>query len=247
MIRPGRVVVAGLVLAAAACTRVPTIELQAEPLEDDATPTASPTPTTSPTPTSSPTPTPTPTTAGPREPTDTDRARFVAEHQEASAVELDHVAVDLDGDDQQELLFHGVRDGRTLVEIAWWSGTAYEIGFTGQGGTAEQVDRVRPADVNADGFVEVVTFQSGSDAAASSTVWQVRGPSDVVDLVADGGCHDGSSTYGVIGVEWRDEDGDGVDEIVATCDDSPLPRSSWTSDTYTWRDGAYRHVPEVVP
>ncbi len=78
-------------------------------------------------------------------------------------------------------------------------------------------------------------------------MWAVGGREEVVELTAVGGCHDGSHTYGTVGATLEDRDADGAQEIYATCDDSPLPVSDWSTDRYVWSGGAYRHAPEIVP
>lgn len=198
-------------------------------LEDTASPTPSATP--SPLPSASP---------EAREATDTDRARFVDAYRPEGATDLEHVAVDLDADGTEELVFTYVSaNDTTRVDVAWWDGTAYAIEYRAEGGPAQRVDRVRIADVNGDGVTEVATFQS-QGSGESMTLWQVSGERSLAALRARGGCYDGQNTYGRVGVELDDRDGDGRDEIRATCDDSPLPVAAWHTEVYVWEDGAYR-------
>ena len=220
---------------------VPTIQLEAQP---SVSPSASPSPTTSPTPpetTTSETPSPTPTETTPRPATDTARARFVAAYQPDGASHMQHVATDLDGDGTEELLFAYVRGGQVAhVDVAWWTGTEYEVRFAADGGTATRIGGLRADDLNDDGLVEVVTMQAGPDARSSLSVWRVGGNQQVAGLPAAGGCADGSNTYGVTGAELDDRDADGAEEIYATCADGSV-------DRYAWEAGAYRHAPELVP
>lgn len=246
-----RLLVAGLaaVTLLGACASGPTtVSLQAEPM-GGSSPSPSPSPEQEPSPTeASPSPSPTTTTpVGPRAPTDTDRARFVAAHEPAGASTLEDVAADLDGDGVDELVFAYVQHGRRAhVDVAWWNGTSYEIGFADDGGEATSLDRLQVSDVNGDGSIELVTHQSGEDDAASATLWRVLGAGQVETLVAVDGCHDGSNTYGAAGVRIADDDGDGADEIEATCDESPLPSSQWSSHTYVWQGDAYRYTPDEL-
>ncbi len=243
---------AGLALAAVlsgCASGTDVVQIEAEPSSPATTDTPSPTPTPTPSPTPSPTPTtePSPTEEGPRPPTSTDRARFVSEFEPANASRLEHVATDLDGDAVEEILFTYVRGEQVShLEVAWWNGTAYEIGFAADGGAGTRIDRVRTSDVNADGHTEIVIFQSGEASNASLSIWQVTGPGQVTGLAAMGGCHDGSITYGAIGASLEDRDADGADEIYATCHESPLPAEEWSTDRYRWEAGAYRHVPRLV-
>lgn len=206
--------------------------------DGDTSPAPGPTSSTSPSP--SPTPTESPSPTGP---TDTDRARFVADYDPAGARDLEHVAVDLDGDDERELVFSYVRGEANVsrVDVAWWQGSEYAVRWSGDGGRAERLDETRIGDVNQDGHVEVALFQVVGSAGESLSLWRSAGPGTqaLEALVARGGCHDGSHTYGAAGAELRDTDGDGVAEIAATCDDSPLPPAAWSTDIYVWRDGAY--------
>lgn len=224
-------------------------ELTAEPV----VPPTAPAPT-EPSPTEtdgSPSPTeesPTPTESESRPPTDTDRARFVADFQPDGAEDLEHVAQDLDGDDEVEIVFAYVRSAEQVarVEVAWWDGTQYEVLASSDGGPASRIDRLRVRDVNGDGVTEIVTYQSAARSAASVTLWAVGGRGALTGLVADGGCNDGRFTYGIIGASLEDRDADGAEEIYASCDGSPLPESAWTTDRYVWRDGAYRFEPDTI-
>lgn len=235
-----------LALATSACRAdVPVVAITATPSELFSTPSASETPTDPGSPSATDTPSPTEPTERPA--TDTDRARFVASFAPDGASGLQHVSVDLDADDEEEVVFMYVLDAEVAhIDVAWWDGTAYEIVYGDDGGPATSVDRLRVSDVNADGFTEIVTYQSGSASAASVSLWQVTAPREVDRLIAVDGCHDGSHTYGVVGARLEDRDADGADEIYATCDDAPLPVSEWSTDRYQWREGAYRHSPELV-
>ena len=114
-----------------------------------------------------------------RPPTDTDRARFVSAYEPEGAEDLEHVSTDLDADGENEVVVAYVRTagGVSHVDVAWWDGTDYVVEFRADGGAARRIDRVRIADVNRDGRVEIVTFQSGEGSSASATLWQVQGRS----------------------------------------------------------------------
>lgn len=248
MVRSGRWVAAlgAAALLAVACGSgspspgsSPRPPLTASPLSPPPAPSPSPSPTPEETPSPAESPSPTP-----RDPTDTDRARAVAAYQPEDATDLEHVAVDVDGDGIEELVFVYVRASAQVVrvEVAWWTGTEYAVGWGDDGGPADRIDEVRVADINADGRTEIVVSHSIGASGASVTLWRVATDARRFDpLIAVGGCHDGSNTYGVIGAEVVDRDGDGRAEIEATCDDSPLPTSAWSTDVYVWRDGAYRY------
>lgn len=214
--------------------------LEASPLESE-TPTTEPTENPSPfSPTPSPSEEPTPD-ASPREATDTDRARFVAEYRPDGASDLEHVAIDLTGDAVEELVFAYVSNATTArVDVAYWNGASYDVGYRAEGGPAARIDRLRVADVNGDGRTEVATFQSNG-GGSSLTLWQVVGEQALTGLRAQGGCADGLNTYGVVGAELEDRDGDGAAEVYASCDDSPLPVAAWSTHAYVWEDGAYRY------
>lgn len=225
------------------------VAVTARPIDgSEPSPEPSETPTETPSPSESPSEDPSPTEEPSRPPTDTDRARFVSTYEPEGAEDIEHVSTDLDGDGENEVVVAYVRSagGVSHVDIAWWDGTDYVVEFRADGGAARRIDRVRIADVNRDGQVEIVTFQSGEGSSASATLWQVQGRAAVVGLPAAGGCHDGSITYGAVGVSFEDRDADGVDELYATCDDSPLPLADWTTDRYVWDAGAYRHVPSTI-
>lgn len=250
--RPAVLATAGLVLAVLASGCGPDVrQVRIEAVPSPSVSSTSPTPDATPGPTTSPSPTPTddpsPTETGPREPTDADRADFVASYAPENASGLENVAVDLDGDEAKELVFTAVRGGQVAhVAVAWWTGTAYEVVFSDDGGAATRVDRVRTSDVNADGRTEIVLHASGDDGTASVALWAVGAPREVVRLPASGGCHDGSHVYGVVGASLEDRDGDGSAEIYATCDGSSLDGRGEV-DRYRWETGAYRHAPDLLP
>lgn len=234
----------GLAGALTACgSQVPTVQVEARPSPSPTPSETSPSPSESPSPTeTSPFPSetsPSPTETESRVPSDTDRARFVAGYQPSNASGLQHVATDLDGDGVKEVLFAYVRGGQVShVDIAWWTGTTYEIVVDEDGGPASRIASLRAADVNRDGRTEIVVAQTG-ESGASVTLWQVVGARQVVGLPAAGGCHDGSNTYGHDGVSFEDRDADGIDEIHATCPDGGTHR-------YRWETGAYRHAPALI-
>lgn len=238
--------IATVLLAATACAvpddqSAPVGALTASPVPD-AVDTAAPSPPApSPTASVSPTPAASPLATGPREPTDTDAARFIAGFAPEGATDLEHVAVDLDRRPGLEIVFTYVRTDVRLstVEVAWWNGTAYEVRYSDEGGPADQVDRLRVADINGDGAREVIVQQSTGSSGGSLSAWQYAGAERLRRLIAEGGCDDGKHTYGVVGATTEDVDRDGREEITATCDDSPLPVSLWGSDTYAWNGGAY--------
>ncbi len=237
-------VLAGVLVGCGAGSEVVEIEARPSELATTDAPSTPPSPTPSPTPSDT---TPSPTEEASRPPTATDRARFVQDFDPVDASDVEHVATDLDGDGVDELVFTYVRGGRVShLEVAWWDGSAYLVMFTADGGPASSVDRVRTSDVNADGHVEIVVFQSADADQSSLSLWQVVGPGQVEGLAAVGGCHDGSITYGAAGAELDDRDADGADEIYATCDDSPLPVREWSTDRYQWEAGAYHHAPSLV-
>lgn len=230
----------GAVLLAACGDGVPVVELEAQPSPTTSSPSPSDTPSPTPTVEDTPTESPSPTETEPRDPTNTDRARFVAAYEPDSASSLQHVATDVDGDGSEEIVFAYVRDGRLAhVDVAWWNGTSYEIEFAADGGRGTAVDRLRVADVNADGLTELVTEQSAPDTASVS-LWRVTGAGQASPLVAAGGCHDGSNTYGVTGATLEDRDADGADEVYASCPDGSTAR-------YRWEAGQYREAPTLLP
>lgn len=196
-----------------------------------------------PSPSRSPSPDPSPEQTD-REPTATDRARFVATYRPETARDLEHVAIDVDGDGVSELVFAYVSstDGHAHVDVAWWLGNRYEVRFRGDGGPAERVERLRIVDVNGDGMIEVTVTHGSGSSGQSISLWRARPPGSFTlePLVGREGCAAGRNTYGVVGARMEDQDGDGREEIYATCDDSPLPVAVWSTDVYVWRDGAYR-------
>ena len=206
----------------------------------------SPSPSASASPSASPEPSPSASASRPA--TTTDRARFIDGYEPDGAVDVEHVAADLDGDGSEEVVVAYVRSAAQVahVDVAAWTGSSFEVVFRGDGGPGSRVDRLRIGDLNADGRIEIVTEQSTDGGTASVTVWAAESATSVVPLPAVGGCADGSNTYGVVGASIEDRDVDGASEIYATCDDSPLPVEAWSTHRYVWSSGAYRHAPETI-
>ncbi|MBW3562413.1 MAG: hypothetical protein KY437_07955 [Actinobacteria bacterium] len=190
----------------------------------------------------SPGPTASPPASGPRDPTDADRARFVADHRPSGTSNHRNLAVDLDGDDQREIVFAYVVDAenRSQVDIADWTGTEYRVTEQAPGGPADELADLEIRDLNADGTIEVAVFQRSGASGSSATVWASSGNGTIVPLNARGDCFDGRNTYGDTGVAIEDRDGDGAAEIYATCQDEDLPAPLWPEVVYVWEDGVYR-------
>jgi len=189
---------------------------------------------------------PSPSPTGPAEPTDTDRARFIAGYSPEGASDLEHAAEDVDGDGIDEIVFVYARTGARVshVDVAWWDADeqVYAIEWGDDGGPAERIERLRISDVNDDGRIELSIGQAVGSTGASLSLWRANeGVHSFQPLIASGGCHSGSNTYGVIGAELRNDDDDAALEVFATCDDSPLPPGAWNTDVYDWTDGVYAY------
>lgn len=206
-------------------------DLVGTPVETSATPTATDTasPTASPTPTGTPTPTPTETEEGDREPTDADAARFSSTYQPPGGEDVESVTVDMNDDERPEVVVVSRANEVVRLDIAAWSGRAYEVVFTDQGGPADEIVEFIVRDVNDTGTREVVTRQRSGADGESLSIWGWDGEA-FARQPARGGCWDGSHTYGIIGAELDDG------EIRATCDDAPLPSSAWRTHIYVWDD-----------
>lgn len=179
----------------------------------------------------------------PREATSADAAAYLRDVQPEDVHDLDGVAVDLDGDGTHEVVLSGVREGRGWLALAAWEGHAYRIVAEGRGGPGDRVEQVSVADVNGDRMREAVLEVSG-DGAGSLALWRVPPRIALVPLRADGGCHDGSHVYGAVGAHLVPGPSGGVLDVVATCDDTPLPRADWSTQRWAWDGVAYVHVPE---
>ncbi len=220
-------IVAGIMFLGGVEDEEPPPDVVGTPVTPTPTPEETPTPTPTPAPTPTPTPTPTPQE---REPTDADAASFAAAFEPPGAEDVEFVSVDVTGDGWAEIVFASLATDTTRVDVARWTGLAYEVVFTDAGGPAEEIVRFTVRDVSGDGVREIVTVQAVGQDGESLSIWGYDGE-EFVRHEADGGCWDGSHTYGIIGAEARDG------EIVATCDDAPLPTVAWSSDVYVW-DGS---------
>lgn len=219
---------------------MPQLTAEPVPVTSTITPTAEPSVEA---PTVTETPTGTATEQPSRDPDDGDRGAFIRSFTPEGATDLDPLAADVDGDAVPEVVVSYLEAGAVQVDVAFWTGTAYEVTNELDGGEATAIDRTVVRDVNADGRTEIVVEFMGPGDLGGLSIWTVSGAADVDGLVAVGGCHAGRSTYGVVGAELEDRDGDGAEEIYASCDDSPLAQSDWTTDRYVWDGTSYRHLP----
>lgn len=228
------VAVAGLLLAA--CATGDDQPTAAGPLSLTATP-LSP----SPTATQQMSPTPTATPEEPRDPTDADRARFIAAYRPPATSDHRNLAIDLDRDGVKEVVFAFVVDhqSRSQVDVAAWRGTSYEIVAAEAGGRADDLVDLQVRDLTADGDLEVVIIQRVGASGRSASVWRATTGGELTPLRAVGDCFHGSHTYGDTGVSIEDRGGDGRAEILATCEDPDRPQPLWPTVVYAWSDGAY--------
>lgn len=198
----------------------------------------------SPSPSPSPSPTPSPT---PRQATSADAAGYLRDASPDGVHDVDGVALDVDDDGTLEVVLHGVRDDRGWVGVAAWDGVRYGLVARGRGGPATRVVDLRVADVTADEVLEVVLEVAG-EGTASLALWSLPSADRLRPLRARGGCHDGSHVYGVVGaslVVGRDEDG--PLDVMASCDDSPLPVADWSTQRWRWDGGAFVADPAPDP
>lgn len=159
-----------------------------------------------------------------------------------SAVPLDRVCADLNGDGSEE-----------MVVLTGWGGGANRLGYdflqmfviaaAGPGEyliawQSEQLptDRAEPLqvkDVNGDGLPEVLSVQA---MGASGEVLYLLNWQDGSYgwSTPQGGYFDGQDAFGETGVRIEDIDGDGLAEILA----SYGPATSWI-DVYAWDGEAY--------
>lgn len=234
--------VALLAAGAVACTPATddepdTIALTATPVPE-ATPTPEPSPEPSPTPEATPTPTP----EEERDPTDADRARFVAGYEPDGVSGMRQVAFDITGDGIREVVFVLVADAeqRSRVDVAAWAGTRYEIVTQDLGGPADRIEDLRISDITADGRTEIVVEQMFAASAHSASLWQVTPSASLERLVGHGDCFDGSHTYGDTSVQVFAQQDDRPAEVRADCEEEGLPQDLWPTLVYQWEDGAYR-------
>ncbi|MFN2557603.1 MAG: FG-GAP repeat domain-containing protein [Nitriliruptorales bacterium] len=229
---------AAVVLLAVSCGSA-----EEPPLAGPVTLTARPLEVAAPSPTLTPSPSPSTraTQIAPRDPTDTDRARFAASYRPGGTSHHRSVASDIDGDGQKEIVFAFVVDSerRSQVEIADWTGTRYVITAAEPGGPADAITDFRVADVNGNAEPEVTVFQAVGTSGRSLSLWTGAPGGHLVALIALGDCFNGSHTYGDTGAELGDRDGDGRAEIRAVCSDPDLPEPLWPTIVYVWRGDLY--------
>jgi hypothetical protein len=175
-------------------------------------------------------------TPEPREPTDADAVGFSARYEAPGGRPVEIVIADLDGDGHSEVIAAFVAGGATRIEVASWTGTAYEVGFTGAGGPAEELLAFEVHDVTGDSAREILTVQR-TDARESLAIWGLT-DEGIAPLTARGGCWDGSHVFGIDGAEVE------AGELTATCpdtedEDGALARGG--QDVYTWGGQTWDH------
>lgn len=229
-------ILAGALLLAVACGsgREAMDHLTATPLVD-------PTPSPSASPSPSPTPSPTPTD---REPTDADRARFATAYRPEGATGIRHVAVDVDGDGRDELVFAMVLDGKVRVEVAWWQGTGHRVEASVSGADASRLRGIAARDINDDGLVELVVGHA-AEGSAGLDAWVVQERGEVGEVRGEGGCVRGN-TFGDRGARLADIESDGILEIVGTCA-TLLDLFGPVEVTWAWDGSAYVLAAEDPP
>ena len=147
---------------------------------------------------------------------------------------------DVTGDGVDEAVLASVRNNAVSIVVGTWDGEAYQRTFTDAAGPAQRITRVRIEDLNGKPGAEIVTEQASGTQGRSISIWG-RGRGGVQRQTAKGGCWDGSSTYGIAGATVANG------RISATCDGSPEPESSWSSDIYEWRKGRWTYVRSTEP
>lgn len=188
------------------------------------------------TPTESPsTGTETPTAAA-AEPSDEDVDAFEQAHGPADIT----ATGDIIGDAADEVVLASVRNNAVVIVVGMWDGQAYLPTFRNEGGPAQRVTALTVADRNGVPGSEIVTEQRAGTQGRSLSVWGPAG-GDLRPQSAKGGCWDGSSTYGIAGATISDG------RIAATCDGSPDPPETWSSDIYEWRKGRWTYVRTQAP
>lgn len=176
-----------------------------------------------------------------RDPTDSDRARFIAGYDPGGVSGSRQIAADIDGDGTLEIVFAFVVDAeqRSRVDVAAWSGAEYRIVTRELGGSAERLEELRISDINGDDRVEIVVIQSVG-GSRSATLWASLPGGELDPLRGVGDCFDGSHTYGDTDVTVADRTGDGRAEVRAVCEDPDRPQPLWPEVVYEWDDSAYR-------
>lgn len=199
------------------------------------TPPATPEPSPTPTPTPSQTPSEADATEAPEpeqaQPTDADVAAFAQEHGPAEQT----ATGDILGDATEEVVLASVRNNTAVVVVGAWDGRTYKPVFRDEGGPAQRLAAVSVAEHNGVPGAEIVTEQRAGTEGRSISVWGPAG-GDIKRQEAKGGCWDGFHTYGIAGATI------GSGRITATCDGSPDPPDTWTSDVYEWRKGRWTYV-----
>ena len=216
----------------------PTAPVTATPTET-ASPSETPSPTEAPSPSEMPSPTEAtepPTETAQPQPTDADLAAFAAAEGPAEKT----AAGDITGDGVDEAVLAFIRNNAVSVVVGTWDGQAYQRTFRDDGGPAQRVSGLRVEDVNGRPGAEIVTEQAAGTQGRSISLWG-RGSGGVQRQAGKGGCWDGSATYGIAGATVAEG------RITATCDGTPEPESSWTSDIYEWRKGRWTYVTSTEP
>ena len=116
---------------------------------------------------------------------------------------------------------------------------AYEVVFSDEGGTADRLEELFARDLRAGAGLEIGTRQSTGTEGSSVSLWGLDDGRWAREA-ADGGCWDGSHTYGLSGAVVQ------PGRITATCDAFGATSGARPSDVYVWdgRTWAYRKTVE---
>lgn len=135
-------------------------------------------------------------------------------HRPDGVTDIRHVAVDVDLDDVDEIVFAMVTEGHVRVEIAAWQGTTYGIESAATGAEASVIDRIMAQDITDNGRVEIGVAHSHQNRSGLD-LWSVHGL-DLEPVPGEGGCARNNS-FGDFGARVADQGGDEALEIVGTC------------------------------
>jgi hypothetical protein len=145
------------------------------------------------------------------------------------------VIIDLDGDGVEERVWAALVSNSVHVRVqrdddgSWADPTD---AASAVGAVADDLVELSVEDVTGDGRLDIHAKQWVGVNGESVSLWSFTN-GRLRAMTASGGCWDGEDTFGMVGA--RVDPG----QVLAICEESPLPPYLWSTAVYRWVDGMW--------